>query len=148
VNGSGPPPVAAIVLAILNAMPALASPWVDFERARAMVELGDDQNAAVAYQSAIERDSRHARAHNDLGLLFARHGNAAAAEASFSASVEADPDNAIARTNLGAMLLQRGAAAPAYEQFTAALNLAPGFASARNGRRAAAAALGLPVDES
>jgi len=141
------PPVAAIILAILEAMPAFSSAWVPFERARALVALGDDAGAAVAYQAALAIDARHERAQNDLGLLHARHGLAAEAETCFGNAISINPENAIAHANLGAMLLQRGAALEAREHFSAALAMAPEFAPARRGFAAASAALGLPSED-
>jgi Flp pilus assembly protein TadD len=128
-------------------MPAFSSAWVPFERARALVALGDDAGAVVAYRAALDVDARHVRAQNDLGLLCARHGLNAEAEAYFRGAISADPDNAIARANLGAMLLRRGAEREALEHFGAALIVAPEFEPARKGFAAASAALGLPAGE-
>lgn len=127
-------------------MPDFASPWVPFERARALVALGEDGAAAAAYQAAIERDGSHVRAYNDLGLLCAKHGLAADAEMCFRNAVTNDPGNAVARSNLGAMLLARGEAGEAREHFAAALTVAPDFAPAQTGFADASARLDLPAE--
>jgi tetratricopeptide (TPR) repeat protein len=116
-----------------------------FERARALEMKGDDAAAELAYRAVIAVDAMHFRAHNDLGLLYNRHGLAADALQCFVAAVAADDDNATGHANLGAMLLAAGEVATAKTHFEVALAQRPDHPGARNGLRAAHEQLGLPA---
>ncbi len=116
-----------------------------FERARALEMTGDDVAAELAYRDVIAVDAHHFRAHNDLGLLYNRHGLAADALQCFVAAVAADDGNATGHANLGAMLLAAGDVATAREHFQLALARRPDHAGAYAGLRAVHERLGLPA---
>lgn len=69
---------------------------------------GNDTEAVGWYRLALKRDERFTRAHLQLGLLYQRAGNYAAAESAFVAGLQDDPDNPLLLVNLAAVRLSQG----------------------------------------
>jgi Flp pilus assembly protein TadD len=116
-----------------------------FERARIREALGDDAAAEAGYRAAIAANPRFFRAHNDLGLLYNRHGLRVDALQCFIAAIEADATNATGHANLGAMLLAGDDLAGARAAFERALALVADHPGARRGLTDVCARLGLPA---
>ncbi len=72
-----------------------------------------------------------ALAWNNLGVAWARLGEAVEAETAYRAAIDADPTSAAPYTNLGSLYLQAGRAAEALEVILEAVALAPGDPQAR-----------------
>ncbi len=67
-----------------------------------------EDSAAAAYRRALELDPGLAAAHNNLGALASKRGDAAEARACFQAALALDPDQPEARYNLASVLLESG----------------------------------------
>jgi Tfp pilus assembly protein PilF len=133
---------------ILNALGTVigrfpGSAGMHFERARIFDGLGDAAAAEADYRRAIERDRRHFRAHNDLGLLYYRSGRLVDALHCFVAAVEADESAPAGHANLGVVLLAADDIAGAKEEFQRALVLEPSQPTALQGVTALCERLGL-----
>jgi len=94
--------------------------------------------AEACLRKALKESPRHARGHNNLGLVLARRGDRDAALAEFA---RAGCDRADAQANLALVLAMEGRLEDARELYTAAAAAKPGSESAREGLRAADAAL-------
>jgi tetratricopeptide (TPR) repeat protein len=81
--------------------------------------------AAAAYRRALELDPGLAGAHNNLGALAHRRGDAAEARACFQAALALDPDQAEARYNLAYLLLEGGELELGAAELRRVLELAP-----------------------
>ena len=95
-------------------------------------------DAEASLRRAIELDPRHARSHNNLGLVLARKGDDDGALAEFG---RAGCDPADARSNLGLILAMEGRFAEAKVAYAAALAARPDSPAAREGLDAATVAL-------
>jgi tetratricopeptide (TPR) repeat protein len=69
---------------------------------------GDDAGALRWYADALRRDPHFAKAHLQLGLLYQRRSDFAAAEAAFAAGLASAPDDALLLVNLAAARLSQG----------------------------------------
>ena len=95
-------------------------------------------DAEESLRLALKADSRHARSHNNLGLVLARRGDADGALAEFG---RAGCDEADARANLALVLAQEGRMEEARASYALALAAKPRSEVAREGLRAANLAL-------
>ncbi len=94
--------------------------------------------AEACLRKALKEDPRHARGHNNLGLLLARQGDREGALAEFA---RAGCDRADAQANLALITAMEGRLEEARELYAAASAAKPGSAPAREGLRAAEVAL-------
>ncbi|WP_337172927.1 tetratricopeptide repeat protein [Paludisphaera sp.] len=95
-------------------------------------------DAEAHFRKALDRDPRHARAHNNLGLTQARRGDRDEALAAFA---RAGLDPADAHANLALATAMEGRMDEARELYAAAVAAKPDSPGAREGLRAADAAL-------
>ncbi|MDG3004744.1 tetratricopeptide repeat protein [Paludisphaera mucosa] len=95
-------------------------------------------DAEGCLRKALQKDPRHARAHNNLGLTLARQGDRDGALAEFA---KAGCDRADARSNLALVLAMEGRVEDARTLYAEAAAAKPGSVAAREGLRAADAAL-------
>lgn len=108
---------------------AQASAEAAFEKALKAESGGRWDEAVQYYQEAIALKATLPEAHNNLGHLYARQHQLAAAIEEFRAALAAKPDYAIARNNLGSMYLMTGQEPLAVQEFLAALRLDRGYAT-------------------
>ncbi|WP_165252722.1 tetratricopeptide repeat protein [Paludisphaera soli] len=95
-------------------------------------------DAETCLRKALREDPRHARGHNNLGLVLARQGDGEAALVEFG---KAGCDRADAQSNLALVMAMEGRLDEARELYAAASAAKPGSAPAREGLRASGAAL-------
>ncbi|AMV38182.1 tetratricopeptide repeat protein [Planctomyces sp. SH-PL62] len=95
-------------------------------------------DAEGCFRKAIKKDSRHARSHNNLGLVLARQGEREAALVEFA---KAGCDRADAQSNLALVLAMEGRLEDARAIYAEVAAAKPASAAAREGLRAADAAL-------
>ena len=93
--------------------------------------------AETSLHQAIALDARHARSHNNLGLVFARQGEGDRAVAEF---VRAGCDLSDAKANLGLILAMEDRLPEAERAYAESLAAKPGSATAREGIRVLAQA--------
>jgi len=91
---------------------------------------GKDEEAATAYRHALAADPGLAAAHNNLGTLAYRAGDAGAARASFEAALALDPDQTEARYNLARILHELGEVELAASELRRVVQTSPDFADA------------------
>jgi TPR repeat len=108
---------------------AQASAEAAFDNAVKAESDGRWDEAVQYYQAAIALKPTLAEAHNNLGHLYARRQQFAAAIEEFRAALAAKPDYAMARNNLGSMYLMTGQEPMAAQEFLAAVRLDPGYAT-------------------
>ncbi len=72
-----------------------------FQRAWAMARAGRDNDATQAFAEMAQDFPELPEPHNNLALLYAKHGDLKRAEAELLLAIEAKPDYAIAYSNLG-----------------------------------------------
>lgn len=97
-------------------------PIAPFNRANALLRLGDPVQAVLAYRQAIARDAAFAEAHYNLAAALERQGDLGAAEAHLETALKLAPDYPDALFNLGQLRLKDGdgdGAAPLFERFLA-----------------------------
>jgi tetratricopeptide (TPR) repeat protein len=94
------------------------------EGLRSEAEAREDA-AAAAYRRALELDPGLSAAHNNLGALAHRRGDAAEARACFQAALALDPDQPEARYNLAHLLLENGELELGAAELRRVLELAP-----------------------
>lgn len=104
-----------------------------FERACCLEDLGWDEAAMQAYLALLRRDGRHLGALTNLGLMVARHGDAASGRALFTQALTHHPGAPITNVNLAHALLEQGEVASAEAQFRAALSIDSEFFAAHHG---------------
>jgi predicted O-linked N-acetylglucosamine transferase (SPINDLY family)/predicted SAM-dependent methyltransferase len=90
-----------------------------------MEDLGRPSDAVSAYQRALERDPRHAKAANNLGCLQEAAGDLPAAARSYDQALAADPELGNARYNRAVVLRQQGRLADAEADLKRALAREP-----------------------
>jgi Flp pilus assembly protein TadD len=95
-------------------------------------------DAESCLRKALKEDPRHARGHNNLGLVLARQGDREGALAEFA---RAGCDRADAQSNLALVTAMEGRLDEARELYAAAAAAKPGSAPAREGLRASEVAL-------
>ncbi|TFH50443.1 MAG: tetratricopeptide repeat protein [Lysobacterales bacterium] len=110
--------------------------------ARALVDQGRPDQAALHFNEAIRLNPQYAEPHNNLGTLHARAGGFEQAQAHFGMAIELNPRYAEAYNNLGVALLSQGLAHDAALQLGQAIRLAPGYAKAHANLSAALASMG------
>lgn len=97
-------------------------------------EQGDWESAVRSLTIAVERDSNHAIAHQQLGLansILANKGNSEVLESAIKAfenAVELDPYWALNHANLGVLYQAQGDLEAAYQELLLAIEFAPGSA--------------------
>jgi len=101
----------AVLLALLGALT-----WV---------QCGQYSDPETLWRATLARNPGCWMAHNDLGTLLLRQGNADEAAGHFKAALAHNPDDAQARYNLGNVLLQTGDVAEAIAQFRKGLDILP-----------------------
>jgi tetratricopeptide (TPR) repeat protein len=113
-----------------------------FLEAKRLEAAGLDADARVAYFAVLEVDSHHFGALNNLGNLFARGGQPAAALAAYREAMRWHADKPAAHVNLGVALLDAGDLPAARTAFDAALRLDANCAEAHQGLNAIFVRLG------
>jgi protein O-mannosyl-transferase len=98
----------------------------------ALAELGQDDDAIVHYQRALEIQPGYASAHVNLGKILARRGQVDEAIVHFRNAVEIRPDYALAYYNLGTALDNLGQVDEVIIHYRKTLELEPDFFEARN----------------
>jgi Flp pilus assembly protein TadD len=93
-------------------------------------DLGDLPGQRAALEQALKADPNFVLAHYDLGYIWFRDGNNAAAEEQFRLVVKAAPDNARAWVTLAAVLATESRLPEAQQAVANALKLEPGNAAA------------------
>jgi Flp pilus assembly protein TadD len=109
------------------------------------MSLGDTTDARRLFGEALRRRPRHARALNDMGVIFFREGNLDSAAYYFNRTLQVDSLFAEPVGNLGAIALVRGDARTALEYFDRALKIEPFRPSVLENRRKAYLLLGDSV---
>lgn len=113
-----------------------------FGEAKRLEAAGLDADARTAYFAVLEVDSHHFGALNNLGNLFARGGQPAAALAAYREAFRWHVDKPAAHVNLGVALLDAGDLPAARNAFDGALKLDPNCAEAHQGLNAIFVRLG------
>jgi Flp pilus assembly protein TadD len=98
----------------------------------ALGNLGDIPGQQAALELALKSDPNFVLAHYDLGYIWFRSGNNAAAEEQFRLVVKAAPDNARAWVTLAAVLATESRLPEAQQAVANALKLEPGNAAAHD----------------
>lgn len=112
--------------------PQLSGAWNDL--ACAYAELGEDENAVRAWDTAIALRGNNAELCNSRGAAMARLKRGEEALASFDRALESNPYHAAAWSNRAAALLELGRSREAIESSERALSIRPGYAQAHNNR--------------
>lgn len=102
-----------------------------FVRGNKFFQQGAYAEAAALYEEAVELDSSHAEALNNLGAALSNLGRYEEAEQCFRGSIALKPQNADAHGNLGNFLRQNSDLAAAEISLRRALKLRPNFPEAR-----------------
>jgi Flp pilus assembly protein TadD/peroxiredoxin len=97
-----------------------------------LLRTGQQDEARVAYERALEIQPDLSEASNDLGTLLAESGDLAGAIERFQAALDATPDYPDALNNLGYALLLSGRGAEARQLYEQALKIQPDFPEALN----------------
>jgi tetratricopeptide (TPR) repeat protein len=97
-----------------------------------LVGAGKLQDAADAFEEALEIDPKLPEAHARLIYVYGQLGQAAKAEEHFQAAVRLDPKKAEAYFNYGVMLMDHGRSPEAEQAFRNALVVNPRYAEAHN----------------
>jgi hypothetical protein len=104
-----------------------------FERACLLNEMGQNENAKLAYLDVLTRSPGHVGALNNLGTLLYLTGYRTAARSAYSEAIRQHPDQPMAHVNLGNLFLEAGELAAAREHYEAALSIDGKFAEAHQG---------------
>merc|ERR1712007_409345 len=91
-----------------------------------LLEQGDLDGAASAFQAALAVDPRLVDAHTHLGQVLRDQGNANNAAIAFREALKLDPTQAAVHCDLGMALRMQGDLNGAIDSFNTALNLDPG----------------------
>lgn len=104
------------------------TPGIDelYEESLGCLEAWNLDQAEQCLRKVIELDPEHARAHNKLGVVFARRNDLRQAEECFSQAVALDPNLATAHSNLGNIYAERDWIDRAKSAYERALALDPG----------------------
>ncbi|MGO9065950.1 MAG: tetratricopeptide repeat protein, partial [Myxococcaceae bacterium] len=92
---------ALVVAALLASTPVSAQARASFQRGEKALQAGQLEQAAAAYQEALQASPRFAEALNGLGSVLFRQGKRAEAVQKFQAAIAADPGLKLAYFNLG-----------------------------------------------
>jgi len=88
-----------LLLEITADQPELAGPWINL--GQVYVELGQQEEARMAFQQAIRANPRNCYAYNELGVLSRRYGDFVSAEEHYRTCIELVPEFKFAYLNLG-----------------------------------------------
>ncbi len=88
------------------------------------------EQAAQAYQKAVDAAPEWVEAHINLGTSLYQLGRMEEAREQFATAVELEPENALAEFNLGCVLEQLGHGSDATQHLLRAIEIAPGLADA------------------
>jgi len=88
-----------LLLEITVDQPELAGPWINL--GQVYVELGQQEEARMAFQQAIRANPRNCYAYNELGVLSRRYGDFVSAEEHYRTCIELVPEFKDAYLNLG-----------------------------------------------
>jgi tetratricopeptide (TPR) repeat protein len=91
---------------------------------------GDDDQALIAYQRALDGDPALAAAHTNIGNLLFRRGERGDARAHYQAALELDPEQPEARFNLGNLYDELGEPERAVSEWYRVVAACPEFADA------------------
>jgi len=84
--------------AITVTQPALSGPWLNL--GIAYTKRGNSQGAEDAFKHAIDVNSAHIEAYNQLGILYRRTGRPGEAQFIYESALKLDPDNTSLHWNL------------------------------------------------
>jgi len=93
---------------------------------------GKFEDAAAAYEAALEVNPQLAQAHARLIYLYGRLGEPARAEEHYQAALRIDPNNAEAHFHYGTLVMGQGKLREAEEAFRKTLAIDPNYAEARS----------------
>lgn len=111
---------------LLNKEPRLTpTAAAGLARAQALLQARREPEAIQEYQKLISTEPKMAVAHEQLGLIFARHNDLASAISEFEVAAQLDPQDAETRNNLGLAYLSRGDRDLANAEFARACSLDP-----------------------
>lgn len=109
-----------------------------FERGNSFVQSGQLENAAVAYEAAIERDDSYQSAYANLGVVYYQLGQLDRAAQQYERALDLNPSDGDVAYNLGALRLQQALSSgpepdqarlqEAIDQLQRALELSPDLA--------------------
>jgi tetratricopeptide (TPR) repeat protein len=88
-----------LLLEITADQPELAGPWINL--GQVYIELGQQEEARMAFQQAIRANPRNCDAYNELGVLSRRYGDFVSAEEHYRTCIELVPEFKDAYLNLG-----------------------------------------------
>ncbi len=109
--------------------------------ALAYAESGDEKNAALRFQSVINRDGRSTKFRNNYGVFLFKTGDFQKAETQFRDCIRIDPSYPDAHYHLGELLLKKAQTDKAIEEMETAVKLRPTYFEAQRD-------LGLAIYES
>src|SRR5580704_12853832 len=104
-----------------------------FERACLFNEMGQVEDAKLAYLDVLTRCPGHVGALNNLGTLLYLTGYRTAARSAYTEAIRQHPDQPMAHVNLGNLFLEAGELTAAREHYEAALAIDTKFAEAHQG---------------
>lgn len=84
---------------VTQSQPELAGPWVNL--GQVYLQLGNDEEAGIAFRRAIAANPENCAAYNQLGVLARQMGDFEAAESHYKNCLAANPDWADVYLNLG-----------------------------------------------
>lgn len=102
-------------------------PDTHFNLAKLFVNLGDTDQALVAFNNVISLNPNFTIAHNDLGLLHLELGNFEDAQACFQKALALEPEYVAALNHLGLVYKDVGEFDKALHCFTSALSIKPDY---------------------
>jgi tetratricopeptide (TPR) repeat protein len=108
---------------------AKATDHTAFQRAREAESRGQWEEATRQYHWALSLNPTLVEARNNLGTLYIRQQQLAAAIDEFQSAIRLDPNYAVARNNLGSAYFLSGQEAQAVQEFLMALNIDGGYVS-------------------
>ena len=85
--------------------------------------MGQQAEAEIRFQKALEADPEFAEAQSNLGVLYSQQGKNADAATRFQKAIETDPKYSKAYVNYGLLLAQQGALPEAEQQLRAAIQV-------------------------
>ncbi|MEM9624217.1 MAG: tetratricopeptide repeat protein, partial [Pseudomonadota bacterium] len=88
-----------LLLELTDSQPELAGPWVNLSYT--YLADGDQENAELSLQKALQANPKNCDALNQLGVLARQKGEFTAAESFYQRCIDADPNFAAAYLNLG-----------------------------------------------
>src|ERR1700712_2345765 len=118
----------------MNATTPVQDPDTALQRALALHQRGELDNARRAYLAILKNAPRHANTLHLLGVVVKQQGDPAQAVDWIAQAIAIDPHQATMHCNLGAAWQELGEPQRALASYDAALGLTPGYALAWSNR--------------